>query len=202
MSSDEPVSRWISELKAGHDGEAQQKLWDYFYERLVLVARKQLKGSPQRMEDEEDAVGCAMKSFYMRVQCGQYPEVRDRKSLWHLLLKITNSKAVNQQRRAFTKKRGAGKGRGESIFRTAAEEQTGLDKIAGQEPTPEREVETIENAKRLMEKLDDEKLSEVAFRKLAGFTNKEIAVELGVIVRTIERRLERIREIWSEERGE
>ena len=49
------VSRWIPGLKL-YDDEATQKLWDYFSDRLVALARRKLGNAPKRMADEEDIV--------------------------------------------------------------------------------------------------------------------------------------------------
>ena len=51
--------------------------------------------------------------------------------------------------------------------------------------------------KELLNQLDDDTLKLVARRRLEGFTNNEIAEELGCVPRTVERKLERIRSIWS-----
>ena len=52
---------------------------------------------------------------------------------------------------------------------------------------------------RLMNRLDQPMLQQVAIRKMEGYTNQEIATELGVTQRSIERKLNRIRLIWSGE---
>jgi DNA-directed RNA polymerase specialized sigma24 family protein len=51
----------------------------------------------------------------------------------------------------------------------------------------------------LLALLPDEQLRRIAGRRLAGYKNAEIAKELGVIERTVERRLQLIRSLWSEE---
>jgi IS30 family transposase len=47
--------------------------------------------------------------------------------------------------------------------------------------------------------LDDESLRRIASLKLAGYTNSEIAQQLAVVERTVERKLGRIRQQGSEE---
>jgi DNA-directed RNA polymerase specialized sigma24 family protein len=56
-----------------------------------------------------------------------------------------------------------------------------------------------EQCDRLMAALTDDQLRQIARRRLEGYTNAEIAKELGVIERTVERRLQLIRSLWSEE---
>jgi DNA-directed RNA polymerase specialized sigma24 family protein len=49
------------------------------------------------------------------------------------------------------------------------------------------------------ERLGDDRLREVALLKLEGSTGEEIAERLQVARRTVVRRLQRIRERWSEQ---
>ena len=51
----------------------------------------------------------------------------------------------------------------------------------------------------LLELLPDESLQHVAVRKLEGYSNREIAVELGIALRSVERKLQCIRTIWGQE---
>ncbi|QDT28771.1 ECF sigma factor [Gimesia panareensis] len=46
--------------------------------------------------------------------------------------------------------------------------------------------------------LGDERPRDIAVLKLEGYTNEEIAENLSVTVRTIERKLKRIRLAWGE----
>lgn len=62
--------------------------------------------------------------------------------------------------------------------------------------TPEFIAAMNEQCEELMERLPDDKLRLVAHRKLEGYTNEEIAQELGVVQRTIERKLSLIRNTW------
>ena len=55
-----------------------------------------------------------------------------------------------------------------------------------------------EEGQRLLEALEDEKLQQIALWKLEGYTNDEIAEKLDLTTRSIERKLQRIREKWSQ----
>ncbi len=55
-----------------------------------------------------------------------------------------------------------------------------------------------EEGQRLLAALEDDKLTQVALWKLEGFTNDEIAGKLGLTTRSVERKLQRIREKWSQ----
>ena len=44
MGSSGSVTHWIGRLKAGDEAGAQ-KLWEYYFTRLVALARKKLQGA-------------------------------------------------------------------------------------------------------------------------------------------------------------
>ena len=50
-----------------------------------------------------------------------------------------------------------------------------------------------------LEMLSDPPLRQIALRKLEGFSNREIAAELGCAERSVERKLALIRKIWQQE---
>jgi DNA-directed RNA polymerase specialized sigma24 family protein len=60
----------------------------------------------------------------------------------------------------------------------------------------------VEAVDRLFGLLDDQELRRIALTKLEGYSNEEIAVEIGRSLPTVERRLKMIREIWKAERGD
>ena len=64
-------------------------------------------------------------------------------------------------------------------------------------PGPADEVERAEALEGLLGSLPDPVLREIAQAKLEGLTNEEIAARRGCVVRTVERKLQRIREAWQ-----
>ena len=73
-----------------------------------------------------------------------------------------------------------------------------IGEIVGREPTPEFAVEVADQCDRLVSKLSDTLLREIAILKMEGYTNDEIAGQLQTTTRTVERKLQRIREVWSQ----
>ena len=196
MANEGSVTAWLHQLKEGKEGEFQQQIWNRYFEQLVCVARSRLSRELCRMEDEEDAVLSAFDSFFARVKEGQFPELSDRTSLWPLLVTITLRKTHNLQRRQSAQKRDARR----QISGNSASETEGnwLEQLAHEQPTPELAAEAAEEANRLLEVLGKESLKEVARMKLEGYSNAEIAQKVGVMERSVERRLALIRTIWTE----
>jgi DNA-directed RNA polymerase specialized sigma24 family protein len=71
--------------------------------------------------------------------------------------------------------------------------------VLAREPTPEEAAEMEEEFQRLLALLpeDELRLRDVAVAKMEGYSNAEIAEQLGWVERTVKRRLAMIRAIWT-----
>lgn len=56
-----------------------------------------------------------------------------------------------------------------------------------------------ENLQYLLDRLQDDSHRRVALGKLEGYTNKELAERLGISLRSVERKLQIIRQTWEQE---
>jgi DNA-directed RNA polymerase specialized sigma24 family protein len=72
----------------------------------------------------------------------------------------------------------------------------GLAWLPDNAPTPELSAIIGEECQRLLSLLDDPILAEIAVLRLEGYTTHEIAAKIDKVPRTVERKSERIREIW------
>jgi RNA polymerase sigma factor (sigma-70 family) len=198
--ADDEVTAWIRQLAKG-DERVVQEIWNQYYDRLVRLARRKLLDGSRRVEDEEDVALSAFSSFCEGAAAGRFPQLQDHGDLWKLLVTITARKAARQLRSARRQKRGSGKVRGESVFMDQRDEgqKAGIGDVLGDAPTPEMAALAAEECQRLLALLSDESLRQVARLKLEGFTNEEIAERLQCAPRTIERKLNRIRECWQTE---
>ena len=201
MSGPNSVTAWINELKAGNH-EAAQKLWERYFRRLVGLARSNLKGKAWRVADEEDVALSAFDSFCRGAQHGRFPQLRDRNNLWPLLLLITKRKAIDLVQEQCAEKRGGGKVRGESalfLLIDSTPSAAGIEQVRDRESTPQFAAAVAEECERLLNLLNDDRLREIAFLKMEGYTDKEVAAKLKCGIRTVERKLERARAIWAKE---
>jgi len=197
----EAVTQWIMHLAEG-DQSAAEKIWNEYFTKLVRLARRKLDGMPFRDVDEEDVALSAMNSFCMGMMNQKFNALQNRTDLWKLLVTITARKATAKLRRHFAQKRGGGQVRGESIFLQNENDDfrnEGIGNILGNEPTPELATGVAENCQRLLDQLGDDTLKQIALLTLEGYRTEEIAVKLNCVRRTVERKLERIREIWEDE---
>lgn len=194
MSASHSISVWIDRFRAS-DQEAARVLWERFFDRMVAIARRRLGPGPRRAADEEDVAVKAFTRFHQAVLAGRFPLLHDRNDLWAVLLTLTERTAASQVRHELRQKRGGGDIRGDSALRsirgTEIEPQTA-------EPTPEESALLRDELARLLELLDDDQLRQIAVGKMEGYTNAELACQLGCSAVTIERRLRLIRETWQQ----
>jgi RNA polymerase sigma factor (sigma-70 family) len=201
MSSEGSVTRWVTALKDG-DAAAAQPLWERYHRRLVGLAREKLRTARRRAADEEDVVQSAFHSFFQGVAKGRFPQLDDRDNLWRLLVVITARKALDQLSHEHAKRRGGGMLQGESRISHGAavsDDAAAIEQVVGDEPTPEFAAQVAEEYQRLLDLLEDDTLRRVAVWKMEGLTTDEIAEALDCSRRTVARKLETIRIIWSQE---
>ena len=201
MAVVEEFTQWIARLSHG-DERAARGLWEQYFTRLVLYARRKLERVPRRAVDEEDVALSAMYSFCRGMAAHRFDKVDDREDLWKLLVTITARKVCAHRRREHARKRGGGRVRGESAFERCQmgdEHARGIEAVLGEEPTPELAAMVAEDCRRLLDLLGDESLRRVALYRLEGYSTEEIAEKLECVRRTVERKLERIEAKWLSE---
>jgi DNA-directed RNA polymerase specialized sigma24 family protein len=199
VANQNSVTIWIDGIKAG-DGSDIERLWDRYFERLVRLAAARLPAHSRRSFDEEDVALSAFQSFCARAGRGQFPQLSDRDDLWRLLATITVRKAIDTIRQQSRQKRGGGQVLGESALLVGAgTEGDGLAEVLSREPTPDEVAGFAENYHRFLARLQEPPLRTIALRRLEGQTTREIARALDVSTKTVERKLQLIRAIWSEE---
>jgi DNA-directed RNA polymerase specialized sigma24 family protein len=192
------ITHWIVALKEG-DLAAAEPLWKRYYRQLVALARHKLRFSRKRIGDEEDVVQIAFQSFFRSVAEGRFPELNDRNGLWRLLVVITAKKAMKQVAYDQCLKRGGTSATALGIDTIGADDELALAQLIAPEPTPDFAAQVVEECRRLLSELGDDTLCQVAVWKMEGFSNDEIADKLNCSRRTVARKLDAIRVIWSKE---
>ncbi len=194
-----PITLWIEQLRVARDEDAASALWNHFVTRLVDSARPLLSPATRAVYDEEDATLSAFNSICGGIMNGHFPHLRDRESLWKLLLVITERKVTHRVRHDLQQRRDVRRNLMQSIFVLSADESAlfDIDAIHSREPTPEFAAEFAETCRILYQDLGDSELQQVVTLRMEGFTDSEIAQKLNCSRRTVQRRLEVIRRHWD-----
>ena len=143
----------------------------------------------------------AFDSFCRGAEQGRFPNLNDRNDLWRLLVLLTAGKVAHLVRGEFRQKRGGGRVRSEADLtgEGAAEGESVLEQVVGQEPTPEFAAHLAEECQQLLDKLGSDELRSIAVWQMEGYTVDEVAGKLGRSSRTVARKLQLIRGLWREE---
>ncbi len=192
--SDEPgsVTGLLRQLQA-ESPQAAGALWERFFTRMLTLARQRLHEGTRRIADEEDVVVVAFERFLRGVSQGRFPRLADRDDLWAILFTLTTRQAAQQLREQRREYRGGGTVRGGSAL---------MDHDGQPIDIPAAELDPVEAAvlresmARLLAVLRDDELRQIALARMEGYSNAEIAGQIGRSEVTVERRLKLIRETW------
>lgn len=197
MATTHRITQMIPRMKDGDDA-AVEVVWQEYFAQLVRYARRRLDGVPRGAGDEEDVALSAMFSFCRGMEAGNFQKVDDREDLWKLLVTITARKACAKRRREYAVKRDARRTKHQGSFLRVGSPGECVGDLAelAVEASPELADMVVGNCHELLDCLDD-KSRQVALWTLEGHSTTEIAERLGCVRRTVERKLERIRDKWS-----
>jgi len=186
------VTSWLVALRDG-ESAAAELLWEFLKRRLLTFASGQIRRvSP--VYDEDDVALSAFHTLCDGVQKGRYSDLSNRDELWRLLAVITMNKARKRAAHETRQRRGG----------TSSPQD--LNSVSHELVSPEASPEIVavvqEECHRLLERLPQPELKVVAMLKVEGYTNDEVAAAMDCSRRSVQRRLNLIRDIWSDETGE
>lgn len=190
--SDGSVTNWISAVRAQDDPTAVERLWLRCQPTLLKLGRRWAGASTGRaVYDEQDLAQHAFFALYQGLVVGKFADVRKRDDLWRLLAVIASRKGQDQSRRLGARKRSEQK-----VDRISPDL---LDQLPSDALTPDAIAAATDECRHLLDRLQDPTLEQVAMLKLTGRTNEEIAEETRYSLRSVNRMLGLIRQIWTEE---
>lgn len=195
MPESRNVSHWIDLIKQG-DSTAANRIWKLYFDRLVGAVRQRMSGQNRAVADEEDIVLSVFDSFYSAAEKGRFPDLADRDDLWRLLLTMAARKVIDKRRRDGRQRRG---GTVAIHSLDGDQDNSAIEEAIGSEPSPQMVLMVQEAVEQLFSHLGVGQLRDLAVAKLEGYSNAEIAVQMGCSERTIERRLHLIREKLQQE---
>jgi hypothetical protein len=203
MSSPGSVTLLAEQLRsddpAVRDAAARQ-IWQRHFPNLLELACRHLDGRLKARVDEHDVLQSMYASFCLRQRRGDFA-LDDRDDLWRLLVTMTLNKTRNAAARHraglrdYRREQGGAGAGGDSLTPDEA-----LAQLEDAAPTPAEAAELTEQLHRRLAVLPGP-LRQIALWKLERCSNEEIAApeRLGCTVRTVERKLQLIREYWQAE---
>jgi DNA-directed RNA polymerase specialized sigma24 family protein len=203
MDEASSVTEWLDGLKTGNT-DASQKLWERYIGQVVHIAHRRLGGRPRRASDEQDIAQEVFATFYRCAEEGRFARLDDRNDLWQVLVMLTDRKAKQHLRGELADKRGAGDVRGESALHGSWLSNTtagagGFGNVAGIEPTPDSVDKITGLLECSLQHLPSEELRTLMVDKLMGYSDREIATQRNMSLRSVERKLQIIRQFLLRE---
>ena len=195
--SEETITLMLSSLR-DNDDEAINALWRTWFNRLKRFARRRMKTVPGQAYDEEDAAQSALVSFCAGLEKGKYEGLSDFDSLSRLLITITARKVATRRSYKLTQKRGGGRVLLESALSVGGGDAAAsyYNEAAAGSPGPDVISEFADECESLVARLSDDTLKAILLARLEGFSTAEIAEQLSIDIRNVERRLVKIRDTW------
>jgi RNA polymerase sigma factor (sigma-70 family) len=178
---------------------AAQLIWGRYFPDLLELARNNLSRKIHPRVDEEDVLQSMYKSFCLRQQRGDY-ELAGRDDLWKLLVTITLNKVRNVARDQRRSIRDPDREQSISGDEDGDSRRWALEQMEAAGPSPAEAAVLNEALEHRLDALIDPKrpeLRQIALWRLEGYTDREIADKLGCVVRTVERKVELIKEKWK-----
>jgi len=197
------ITQLIRRVETG-DAESASELWNYCFTRLQAYCRRKLPSNLRRILDEEDIALSAFKSFCLGAQEGKFGPIDGRDEFWKLLYCIAARKAGVSLRYQQAIKRGGRQVTGESAFlnRTTPHQHSEtaprqIEQVAEGNASPVSIEAFLADCEDLFELLDTDELRIIAMMRVEGYSVDEIAERIGCAKRSVERRLNLIRQIWK-----
>ncbi|MEM7479161.1 MAG: ECF-type sigma factor [Planctomycetota bacterium] len=178
--------------------EAAEELWSCLFDRLKQAASSRLKNFRLRSQDEEDVALSVFNALVTGVRDNRFSKLDDNSDLLQVLLMLTKRKAIAVLRREMAEKRGGGKVRGESVFSRVLTNGNASSGIANQEDPLDHWADYFEDDVQDMLQVLDPTFQQIALMRFEGKSNPEIASEIGIALRSVERKIAVIREKWTE----
>jgi len=193
-----PFAELLDRVKAG-DNDAAQTVWKLYQPAVIRLLRQKLPAHRRREFDEEDVAASAFLSFFDGLAASRFRDLDGPDNLWNLLAVIAGRKAQAYLKRQSRRKRGDGRVRGESVFEDGNDARRGgINQIGDPSPSAAVVSDFVDEVQDLLNHLERDDLQKVALLKLEGCTVAELARELQMTQRAVQRRLAVIRQIWRE----
>ena len=199
LSLDASVVHWLDQLKEGQE-QAVEVVWQRYFKRVADLAEDRLPGYARSMFDGEDVALSAIHSLCRGVSEGRFEELSSVNHLWAILVVITRRKLGKRLRSITAEKRDARRTLSAHLPpdpTSQNDEYRSIDLI-GREPTPEFVASVAEETAHLMQRLPDDDCRSIVQLRLEGLTIEEIADRVSCGTRTVHRRLDLVRRVWSD----
>jgi RNA polymerase sigma-70 factor (ECF subfamily) len=187
-----PEEQALIDLWRKGDQDAARQIVERYIDRLLVLARRRISQRLASRVDAEDIVQSVFRTFFVRLKDGRFV-FQEEDDLCKLLVRITLHKTLRQV--AFHK---AAKRDPNLETNQGEHHREQLLAVLDREPSVEDALAFEDELDKFLAPLSEQEQQIIRMR-LQGYTNDEIAQELGLYDRKIRRVMERVRLVAEEE---
>jgi len=176
------ITRHLQDFRAGDD-EAASRLWKRCVRLLLMQAEKLLDGRNLRVADQDDMANVVFTEICQGLHSGQYDRIQDRKNLWRLMWTITRRRAINHRRRYNSPRR-------------IVDAALPVDSASNCFDPSSDDQQVVDWMFDLQDCLPNPALKEIASLLIAGHSDEFIAGKTAHSLRTVERKVRVIEDLW------
>lgn len=206
---DEKLRAWLNRAVEG-DEEGIEQLWRFFYPRLRAAVSRRIATMPRLAGEESDLTSKSLHGFLCHVLRSPDLDLTDLNSVWKLLRVVALRHINDVAKNRFSQKRGglvSTTSLSQSIpgnrraTRPDGSQYSLVDEL--QDPSaldPGKSVLFDDLLEHLLSKLESEKVRQIVLMRLGGYSNGEIAELMKVSIRTIQRQIKELEQVWTSDR--
>lgn len=187
------VSGWIAKMRQGDPAAIGQLVARYF-QKIAQFAEGKLRRGIRVIDDGEDIAISVLHTITRNSAKGKFPDLQDRDDLWFLMIVIAQHAVIDKKRTELRRERNA------APVHTMTDllelYNVDLEEFLGNDNSSAKLLEIIDCWDELLKKLPDDRNREVAKLKMQGYSNREIADVLGMVPRTVDRKIRLIAQRW------
>ena len=184
------VSGWISQMRTG-DPIAIGSLVTRYFGKLAQYANSKLRRGIRVTDDGEDIANSVLEIVTRCTSNGRYPNLQDRDDLWFLMIAIAQNKVIDSQRTELRRERKVASTH--TMTDMLETYNMDLEKFLSNDEanSPLKLMEIVDCWEEQIKNLPDGS-REVARLKMDGYNNREISDKLGMLYRTVDRKVQLI----------
>ena len=188
------VSGWIAKMRQG-DPTAIGQLVARYFQKIAQFAESKLRRGIRVTDDGEDIAISVLHTITRNSAKGRFPDLQDRDDLWFLMIVIAQHAVIDKKRTELRRERQA------APVHTMTDlmelYNVDLEDFLGNDNSASKLLEIIDCWDELLKKLPDDRNREVAKLKMQSYSNREIADILGMVPRTVDRKIRLIAQRWQ-----
>jgi DNA-directed RNA polymerase specialized sigma24 family protein len=189
------VSKWILGARQG-DPVAIDQIVSRYLARLATSARLLLRDKVRQPHDGEDIAADVLMQIAEELSSGKHRRLCDREGLWVLLIAIVDKQVVQlrEVRRRQNESIPQELPLTEYLFNCDQDLELMLSK-ANRHGDLQAVLDQMDD---LISMFRDKQSREIASRKLQGYSNREIGAQLGLVSKTVDRKVAKIEARWKQ----